>query len=88
MLGSVTADDDDRDAVLDFVLRYFPAQFDFITTQLDAFRDTALTFGVAGTIGADLGRARRLRRDQHRGQLRLGRREDSAASGSTSCSRS
>ena len=38
ILGSVTADEADRNAVLDFVLRYFPAQFDFITTQLDAFR--------------------------------------------------
>ena len=36
-------------AVLEFVLRYFPAQFDFITSQLDAFRDTALSLGVAGT---------------------------------------
>ena len=38
MLGSVTADEADRNAVLGFVLRYFPQQFDFITTQLDAFR--------------------------------------------------
>lgn len=50
MLGSVTADEHDRGAVLEFVLRYFPAQFDFITRQLDAFRDNPITFGVAGTL--------------------------------------
>jgi membrane protein len=50
MLGSVTADEHDRAAVLQFVLRYFPAQFDFITRQLDAFRDNPITFGLAGTI--------------------------------------
>jgi membrane protein len=50
VLGSATADDADRQAVLDFVLQYFPRQFDFITTQLDAFRTSRVTFGVAGTI--------------------------------------
>lgn len=49
LLARVTADVGDRAAVLGFVLRYFPAQFEFITTQLDAFRGTALTLGVAGT---------------------------------------
>ncbi len=50
ILGSATADEADRSAVLGFVLRYFPTQFDFITTQLDAFRSTSLTFGVIGTL--------------------------------------
>jgi membrane protein len=50
VLGSVTAADGDRQAVLDFVLRYFPRQFGFITAQLDAFRATSLTFGVLGTL--------------------------------------
>ena len=50
LLARVTADVDDRAAVLEFVLQYFPAQFDFITSQLDAFRGTALTLGVAGTL--------------------------------------
>ena len=49
-LGRITADAHDRAAVLQFVLRYFPAQFDFITEQLDAFNLHAATFGVAGTI--------------------------------------
>jgi len=50
VIGRVTADEHDRAAVLDFVLRYFPAQFEFITKQLDAFRGSSLTFGIAGTI--------------------------------------
>ena len=50
LLGSSAADPQDRVAVLEFVLRYFPAQFDFITKQLDAFRASAVSVGVAGTI--------------------------------------
>jgi len=50
LLGNATADEHDRAAVLDFVLRYFPRQFDFITSQLDAFRTNALRVGVGGTI--------------------------------------
>jgi membrane protein len=49
LLARVTADVNDRAAVLEFVLQYFPAQFEFITKQLDAFQGTALTLGVAGT---------------------------------------
>mgnify|MGYP002785126725 CR=1 FL=1 len=51
ILGSATADDHDRNAVLGFVLNYFPRQFDFITTQLDAIRTSSVSFGVAGTLG-------------------------------------
>jgi membrane protein len=50
ILGSATADASDRNAVLDFVLRYFPSQFDFITRQLDSFRTQTVTFGLAGSI--------------------------------------
>ena len=50
ILGSVTADDNDRMAVLSFVFRYFPTQFDFVTTQLDAFRQARLELGVAGGL--------------------------------------
>ena len=50
MLGSLTAAESDRSAVLDFVLRYFPRQFDFITRQLDEFRSSTTTFGVAGSL--------------------------------------
>ena len=51
LLGSVTADEKDRIAVLTFVFRYFPTQLDFVTTQLDAFRQTRTQIGVAGGLG-------------------------------------
>jgi membrane protein len=50
ILGSLTADEGDRTAVLRFVLQYFPRQFAFITAQLDAFRASTLTFGIAGGV--------------------------------------
>jgi membrane protein len=50
ILGSVTADDSDRAAVLEFVLHYFPAQFDFITQQLDELARSAIRFGIVGTV--------------------------------------
>jgi membrane protein len=50
LLGSVTADEGDRLAVLTFVFQYFPTQFDFVTTQLDAFRQTRVQLGVAGGL--------------------------------------
>ena len=33
-----------------FVLRYFPGQFDFIITQLDAFRQNPIRLGIGGGI--------------------------------------
>lgn len=50
LLGRATADASNRNAVLAFVLRYFPARFDFITAQLDAFRTSRVTLGIAGTV--------------------------------------
>jgi membrane protein len=50
ILGGATAAEADRSSVLEFVLRYFPRQFDFITLQLDAFRLHTVSFGVAGTL--------------------------------------
>lgn len=50
-LGTVTADEHNRGQVLEFVLRFFPSQFQFITQQLDAFRASTVGFGIAGTIG-------------------------------------
>jgi membrane protein len=50
LLARSTADVNNRNEVLTFVLRYFPAQFDFITKQLDAFRGESVSIGVAGTI--------------------------------------
>jgi membrane protein len=51
VIGQMTSDASSRNAVLLFVLRYFPSQFDFISQQLDSFRDDGLSLGVAGTIG-------------------------------------
>jgi membrane protein len=51
LLSRVTAEVDDRTAVLAFVLRYFPKQFDFITSQLDSLQGGGLGLGVVGTIG-------------------------------------
>jgi membrane protein len=50
LLGRSAADPKDRAAVLEFVLQYFPAQFDFITKQLDAFGASGATVGIAGTL--------------------------------------
>jgi len=50
LLGSVTADESDRQAVLGFVFRYFPTQLDFVTNQLDAFRAARLQLGVGGLL--------------------------------------
>jgi membrane protein len=50
LLGRSTADVKSRNAVLEFVLRYFPAQFEFITTQLDAFQLDTVGVGLAGTL--------------------------------------
>ena len=50
MLGSVTANDADRLTVLTFIFRYFPTQLDFVATQLDAFRQTRVQVGVAGSV--------------------------------------
>jgi len=51
LLSRVTADAEDRAAVLEFVLRYFPKQFDFITAQIDALQGRGVTLGLVGTIG-------------------------------------
>jgi membrane protein len=51
MLGSITADEKDRIAVLTFVFRYFPTQLDFVTSQLDAFENSRAQVGVAAGLG-------------------------------------
>jgi len=50
VLGLLTADAEDRDAVVRFVFRYFPRQFDFMTGQLDAFRGQTVRLGVGGLL--------------------------------------
>ncbi len=51
VLGEMTSEAGDRDAVVRFAFRYFPRQFEFISGQLDAFRTTPVAFGVPGIIG-------------------------------------
>jgi membrane protein len=51
LLGAITADDADRIAVLSFVLRYVPAQFDFVQTQLESFRRDGVQLGLGGALG-------------------------------------
>lgn len=58
VLGMATASESDRAAVLGFVLRYFPGHLDFVATQLDAFRESRVPLGIAGsllTVWASLG---------------------------------
>src|SRR6187431_158601 len=51
ILGEMTSDAADRDAVVRFVFRYFPGQFGFISGQLDAFQTQPVTFGFWGVVG-------------------------------------
>ena len=50
LVGQLTADAAERDAVVRFVFRYFPRQFDFITGQIDAFQTTPVRFGFGGIL--------------------------------------
>jgi membrane protein len=50
VIGSITTDEESRVRMLDFVLKYFPTRFEFLTTQLDLFRQTRLRIGVAGGL--------------------------------------
>ncbi len=50
ILGSATSDPNDRAKILDFVLRYFPRQFEFVTTQLTSMEQARIKLGVAGSL--------------------------------------
>lgn len=50
IIASVTSSDADRKAVLEFVLHYFPRQFNFVTDQLAALQQSPLRLGVAGSV--------------------------------------
>ncbi|RPJ69727.1 MAG: YihY/virulence factor BrkB family protein [Acidobacteria bacterium] len=50
ILGSVTGDEERRVATIGFLLKYFPTQFDFLTRQLDALRQTRVQLGIGGAI--------------------------------------
>jgi membrane protein len=50
IIASVTSSESDRAAVLEFVLRYFPRQFTFVSDQLDAMQRERLRLSVAGSV--------------------------------------
>jgi membrane protein len=50
LLGSFAVDESRRLAIIDFLLRYFPTHFDFLTEQLDAFRTQRVPIGVVGSL--------------------------------------
>jgi membrane protein len=50
VVAGVTSSETDRQEVLGFVLRYFPRQFDFVTSQLRAMQEARVPLGVAGSI--------------------------------------
>jgi membrane protein len=50
VIAGVTSSETDRQEVLGFVLRYFPRQFPFVTSQLTAMQDAQVQLGVAGSI--------------------------------------
>jgi membrane protein len=51
VLGSVTASEAHRVAVVEFFLRYFPTHLTFVTHQLDALQRAHLQIGIGGVIG-------------------------------------
>lgn len=50
VLAAVTADEAARSAALNFVLRYFPRRFEFVTSQLEALQQSRVPLGAAGSI--------------------------------------
>ena len=49
-LGRVTTDPQDRTALIDLVLQYFPQRVDFITAQLDEVQRAGVGLGIAGSL--------------------------------------
>ena len=50
LIAGVTSSELDREEILGFVLRYFPRQFPFVTSQLKSMQEARLQLGVAGSI--------------------------------------
>jgi membrane protein len=50
IIGSVTNNEAARTAVRDFLLLYFPRQFNFVTDQLLALQESPLRLGIAGSL--------------------------------------
>lgn len=49
IIGSITTSDADRDAILQFVFRYFPQKFKFVTEQLEQMQRAHVRLSVAGS---------------------------------------
>ncbi len=50
ILASVTDNDIDRASVLNFVLRYFPRQFEFVNSQLQSMQSAGIQLGIFGSV--------------------------------------
>lgn len=50
ILASATGTEADRAAIMNFVLRYFPQQFEFVTRQFASMREQRIQLGVAGSV--------------------------------------
>ncbi len=50
LLGRITSDPQVHDAVVQFLLGYFPQRVDFITTQLEEVQGASLGLGLAGSV--------------------------------------
>ena len=50
ILGSLTSTESRRTAVINFLLRYFPTKFDFLSVQLDALRQMRYRIGAGGAV--------------------------------------
>ena len=50
VLGAVTADEQSRQATLDFVLRYFPTRLEFVSSQITALQRSQVPLGVMGGL--------------------------------------
>ena len=73
LVALVTDSQSDRDALLGFVFRYFPRQFDFVEVQLAALQRAHCTAGRRWQRADGVGRDGRLRRCDVRRQPRVGR---------------
>lgn len=49
-LSAVTADVGAHASVMQFLLRYFPTQLDFVDRQLDVFRESTVTISIGGVL--------------------------------------
>lgn len=50
LLGTAAGNESDREFIFTFVLNYFPRQFQFLTDQLDQFKQSRIQLGIAGSV--------------------------------------